>query len=116
MSKAPGVQPYRWLAEHFDRVFGGYRKFIEAAHRTMKRRKAWCDCEWFVQEGRLWRRHTERVEEVCWTADEIHDVLTAAGFTQVQLWDATPFFKGDGITTEGCRSFVLARKRHQARC
>jgi hypothetical protein len=82
---------------------------------NLKRRKAWCDCEWFVQEGRLWRRHTERVEEVCWTADEIHDVLTAAGFTQVQLWDATPFCKGDGITTEGCRSFVLARKRHQAR-
>ena len=259
MFKAAGVQPYRWLAEHFDRVFGGYRKFIEAAHRNivepilpqvrvacdlacgtgttaldlaargirmygvdlspgmcratrrkarerklalrviqadmrdfrlpepvdlilseydainhvprrsdfrrvalavaralnpggwfffdvnnlaafdkywrgnwwiekpgiilamrnghnLKRRKAWCDCEWFVQEGRLWRRHTERVEEVCWTADEIHDVLTAAGFTQVQLWDATPFCKGDGITTEGCRSFVLARKRHQARC
>jgi hypothetical protein len=83
---------------------------------NLKRRKAWCDCEWFVQEGRLWRRHTERVEEVCWTAEEIHNLLTAAGFTQVQLWDATPFFTGDGITTEGCRSFVLARKRHQARC
>ena len=81
---------------------------------NLKRRKAWRDCEWFVQEGRLWRRHTERVEEVCWTADEIHDVLTAAGFAQVRLWDATPFFKGDGITTKGCRSFVLARKRRQA--
>lgn len=64
-----------------------------------------------MQEGRLWRRHTERVEEVCWTEDEIHDVLTAAGFAQIQLWDATPFCKGDGMTTEGCRSFVLARKR-----
>jgi len=51
----------------------------------LKRRKAWCDCEWFVQEDRLWRRHTERVEEVCWTADEIHDVLTAADFTQVPI-------------------------------
>jgi SAM-dependent methyltransferase len=78
---------------------------------NLKRRKAWCDCEWFVQEGRLWRRHTERVEEVCWTEDEIHDVLTAAGFAQIQLWDATPFCKGDGMTTEGCRSFVLACKR-----
>jgi len=77
---------------------------------SLQRRKAWCDCEWFVREGRLWRRHTERVEEVCWTEDEINGVLTAAGFAQVQVWDATPF-KGDGITTEGCRSFFLACKR-----
>jgi SAM-dependent methyltransferase len=253
MSKAAGVPPYRWLAEHFDQVFGGYRKSIEAAHRAivepilpqvrvacdlacgtgttaldlaargirmygvdlspgmcratrrkardrklplqviqadmrdfrlpepvdlilcefdainhvprrsdfrrvalavaralnpvgwfffdvnnlaafdkywrgtwwiekpgivlamknghnLKRRRAWCDCEWFVQEGRLWRRHTERVEEVCWTADEINSALTTAGFTQVQMWDAAPFYKGDGMTVEGCRTFVLARK------
>ena len=44
------------------------------------RRKAWCDCEWFVQEGRLWRRHTERVEEVCWTADEIQECADCGGF------------------------------------
>jgi len=35
MSKAAGVQPYRWLAEHFDQVFGGYRKSIESAHRAI---------------------------------------------------------------------------------
>ena len=40
---------------------------------SLKRRKAWCHCEWFVQEGRLWRRHTERVEEVCWTEEEVRD-------------------------------------------
>jgi SAM-dependent methyltransferase len=78
---------------------------------NLQRRKAWCDCEWFVREGRLWRRHTERVEEVCWTEDEINGVLTAAGFARVQVWDATPFFNGDGITAEGCRSFFLACKR-----
>ena len=82
---------------------------------NLKQHKAWCDCEWFVQEGRLWHRHTERVEEVCWTEHEIHHVLTAAGFAQVQVWDATPFFKGDGMITQGCRSFFLARKRHPAR-
>jgi SAM-dependent methyltransferase len=74
-------------------------------------RKAWCDCEWFVREGRLWRRHTERVEEVCWSEDEIRGELTAAGFAEVRVWDAAPYFKSDGITTEGCRSFFLARKR-----
>ena len=50
-----------------------------------------------------------------WTPEEINDGLTAAGFTEVQIWDATPFCKGDGMTVEGCRSFVLARKRRQAR-
>ena len=79
---------------------------------NLKRRRAWCDCEWFVQEGRLWRRHTERVEEVCWTEEEIRDVLTAAGFGQVQEWDAASFFTGDPVTTEGCRTYYLACKRH----
>jgi len=77
----------------------------------LKRRKAWCDCEWFVEEGRLWRRHTERVEEVCWTEEEIRAALTAAGFARVQVWDAAPFFKGDGITSKGCRSYYLAQRR-----
>ncbi len=31
----------------------------------LKRRKAWCVCEWFVQERRFWRRHTERVWRRC---------------------------------------------------
>jgi SAM-dependent methyltransferase len=82
---------------------------------NLKQLKAWCDCEWFVQERRLWRRHTERVEEVCWTEDEIHDTLTKAGFGRVQVWDATQFFDGDGITTQGCRSFFLARLQDEAR-
>jgi len=82
---------------------------------NLKRRRAWCDCEWFVQEGRLWRRHTERVEEVCWTEEEIRDALTAAGFGQIKVWDAAPFFTGDPVTTEGCRTYYLACKRRQAR-
>lgn len=82
---------------------------------NLNRRKAWCDCEWFVQEGRLWHRYSEGVEEVCWTEAEIGDALTAAGFAQVEIWDTAPFFKGDAITTEGCRSFYLARKRRVAR-
>jgi SAM-dependent methyltransferase len=81
----------------------------------VKRRKAWCDCDWLVREGRRWRRHTERVEEVCWSEEEIRDTLTAAGFCEIQVWDAAPFFKGDGITTEGCRSFYLARRQRRAR-
>jgi len=78
---------------------------------NLQRRRAWCDCEWFVKAGHLWRRHSERVEEVCWTEDEIHDALNAAGFGRVQVRDAAAFFQGDGMTSEGCRSFFLARKR-----
>lgn len=76
----------------------------------LKRHRAWCDCEWFLREGRLWRRRTERVEEVCWSEEEIRNVLTAAGFGEIEIWDAARFFQGDGITTEGCRSYFLARK------
>ena len=81
----------------------------------LKRRKAWCDCDWFVREGRLWRRHTERVEEVCWSEEEIRHALSAAGFAGIRVWDAAPFLQGDGITTEGCRSFYLARKARPGR-
>ena len=31
--------------------------------------RAWSDAEWFVRDGRCWRRHRERVEEVCWNSD-----------------------------------------------
>jgi SAM-dependent methyltransferase len=82
---------------------------------NLKRGKAWCDCEWFVREGRLWRRHTERVEEVCWAQGEIRDALNAAGFAAVQVWDAAPFFRGGDVTTKGCRSYYLARKGRQIR-
>lgn len=73
--------------------------------------KAWCDCEWFVEEGPLWRRYRERVEEVCWTEDEIRNALAGAGFAELHAWDAAPFFKDEGITAEGCRTFFLARKQ-----
>jgi len=81
----------------------------------LEQRKAWCDCEWFVREGSLWRRHIERVEEVCWTDREIRHALTAAGFAQIKMWDAAQFRTGDFLDAEGCRSFYLARKRSECR-
>lgn len=73
--------------------------------------RAWTDVEWFVREGRLWRRHTERVEEVCWSNREIHAALRSAGFDSIRSFDAAPFFGQDRLTTPGCRTFFLARKR-----
>lgn len=78
--------------------------------------KAWSDIEWFIREGSCWRRRHERVEEVCWSFDEVRRVFEKAGFDQVRAWDATPFFKGDPLITAGCRSFYVARKaERQAR-
>ena len=72
--------------------------------------RAWSDVEWFVREGSLWRRYRERVEEVCWSAEEVRSALASQGFDQVREIDAAPFFKGE-IITAGCRSFYLARKK-----
>jgi SAM-dependent methyltransferase len=78
-------------------------------NHNLKLDKAWSDIEIFVREGRTWRRHHERVEEVCWASDEIRRVFRAAGFDSVLDWDAAPFFNQNSIGP-GCRSFYLARK------
>jgi SAM-dependent methyltransferase len=75
-----------------------------------KRNRGVTECEWFLREGALWRRHTETVEQVCWTQAEVRRTLRAAGFDQVRTWDATPFFKGAARIEPGCRTFYRARK------
>lgn len=72
--------------------------------------KAWADVEWFVREGKCWKRHHEHIEEVCWTAGEIREALSRAGFDRLRSWDAAPFFQ-DAYTRPGNRTFWLARKR-----
>jgi SAM-dependent methyltransferase len=71
--------------------------------------RAWSDVEWFVRKGKAWTRHHERVEEVCWTPDEIRDALTRAGFDRLRTWDAAKFFN-DAFIRPGHRTFWLARK------
>jgi SAM-dependent methyltransferase len=75
-----------------------------------QREKGWSNVEWFIREGRLWRRHQERVEEVAWTPGEIRRTLREAGFDQVQVWDAALFMKTDPSVRPGYRSFYLARR------
>jgi hypothetical protein len=72
--------------------------------------RGWTNIEWFLREGRYWRRRRERVEQVSWTATEIRGALRQAGFDQIRAWDATPFFKDDPKIRPGCRTFYLARK------
>jgi len=75
-----------------------------------KRGKAWKNVEWFIQEGNLWRRQHEHVEEVCWTGAEIRATLREAGFESVRAWDAAPFFGKSAIMRPEYRTIYLARK------
>ena len=72
--------------------------------------RAWSDVEFFIREGSRWRRRHERVEEVCWSSDEIHRVFHGAGFEWIREWDAAPFFQGNPMIGPGCHTFYLARK------
>ncbi|HEY1207553.1 MAG: class I SAM-dependent methyltransferase [Bryobacteraceae bacterium] len=74
------------------------------------RDRGWTTIDWFCREGRSWRRHRERVEQVAWTRAEMYGTLRAAGFDRIGAWDATPFFKGDPKIEPGCRTFYLARR------
>ncbi len=73
--------------------------------------KAFADAEWFIREGRLWRRRHEYIEQVCWTDQEIRGALRDAGFCSIRKWDAAPFFKDDPFVRPGYRTFYLARKQ-----
>jgi SAM-dependent methyltransferase len=72
--------------------------------------RAWCDMELFIREGSRWRRHQERVEEVCWTRNEIRRTFQEAGFDQLRAWDEAPFFGKNSPVGPGCRTVYLARK------
>ncbi|MCC6588535.1 MAG: class I SAM-dependent methyltransferase [Bryobacterales bacterium] len=91
-TEAPGVA----LTMH-----GGYDR---------KTGKAWSDLEWFIQEGKLWRREREHFEEVCWSGKEMRTALKNAGFDAIRSWDATKFFLRDNYMKPGYRNFYLARK------
>jgi SAM-dependent methyltransferase len=71
--------------------------------------RAWSEIELFIRKGRCWRRQHERVEEVCWSSNEIRRILRETGFDRVRAWDAAPFWKSPRIDP-GCRTIYLARK------
>jgi hypothetical protein len=78
---------------------------MRSGHRGAR---TWSDIEWFVREGPLWRRHSERAEEVCWTAAEVERAFRAAGFADLAAIDPAPLLKAH--LAPGCRTFYLARK------
>ena len=78
-----------------------------------ERDRGWTNLEWFLQEGRRWRRCRERIEQVAWTRAELTSTLRKSGFDRIRTFDATPFFTGDPRIRPGCRTFYLARKSLQ---
>jgi SAM-dependent methyltransferase len=78
--------------------------------------RARIDVERFIRErglgkdGHLWRRHHERVEEVCWRREEIQHAMRDAGFDRLRSWDAKPFLGANPLVTRRCHTFYLAQK------
>ena len=75
-----------------------------------QRDRGWSNVEWFLRDGKYWRRRHERIEQVAWTKAEMRSALRGAGFDRIGAFDATPFFTGDLRIRPGCRTFYLARK------
>jgi len=71
--------------------------------------RAWAEIDLFVKEGQHWLRHHERVEEVCWSSQEIQTTFRDAGFDQLRAWDAAQFWKTPPLK-KGSRTIYLARK------
>lgn len=82
---------------------------VMQGHHASGTDRAQVDVHWFVRRGHAWRRHHERIEEVCWSEAEIRAALAAAGLTEVGTWDAAPFFR-NAFTRPGNRTFWLVRK------
>ena len=104
VNTARGFDSY-WRGDHWMEAPG----VIAVMRSGHKGNHAWSDVEWVIREGRLWRRRTERVDEVCWPAAEIEATLYREGFDRVQAWDAAPFLRDTKIP-RNCRTFYLARK------
>ncbi|MFQ5926362.1 MAG: class I SAM-dependent DNA methyltransferase [Terriglobia bacterium] len=87
-------------------------KFVLASHGgyDRRRRKGRSQFEWFLPEGKQWRRATETYQQVCWTHAEIRRALRRAGFDRVRAWDSHKVIPGPVWIRPGCRTFYLAQK------
>lgn len=93
------------FSEQEDTVFvphGGY---------DAERDKGWFVAEYFIRDGRRWRRVSERFEQVWWTQEEIQKTFEQAGFRIVRVVDASEMkLNGKGVIPPGYIVFYLAQK------
>lgn len=80
-----------------------------------RRQKGWLNFEWFVPEGKLWRRYRERVEDVWWTDAEIRRALRSAGFRRIRTWDGVDVRPRHPQVRRGFDVYYLAQKPPAAR-
>jgi SAM-dependent methyltransferase len=83
-------------------LHGGYER---------RRKKGWLKFEWFLPAGKMWRRHRERIEEICWTDAEVRRALRQAGFHRIRAWDATEVRPRSMRSRPGFDCYFLAQKK-----
>jgi len=97
-----------WTGGHLLEV-DGLAMFIRGSYNA-RRKKGICLVDWFIRQGKLWRREQEVIEQVCWSELEMRQALAAAGFRVHGVWDASLFFANSPGAISGARTFFLARK------
>jgi SAM-dependent methyltransferase len=75
-----------------------------------RRNRAWMQCEWFVREGRVWRRYRERLEDTWWSDGEIRRALRRAGFVRIRAWDGARVRPRAMKPRSGFDRYYLAQK------
>jgi len=108
VNNRPGFESY-WKGSHCIEKPGivlVMKNGNDAAHD-----RAWSDCDLFIRQGSFWRRHRERVEEVCWSNAEIRQAFGQAGFNGIKAWDSAQFITNFPEMRPGCRTHYLVRKR-----
>ncbi len=104
-------------AKGFRRYWSG-EVWIEKPHFTIVMRNghtpaatnAWSDIEIIIRDCQRIRRHRERVQEVCWSRDEVRRIFNAAGFDRIRAIDEARFYRGKLPVVPGCRTAYLVHK------
>lgn len=85
-------------------------KLVLHSRYAQRRGKAWLHFEWFLPAGKLWRHRQERIENVCWTDEEIRRVLRSAGFQRIRVWDGVAVRPPLPGARRGTDTYYLAQK------
>lgn len=75
-----------------------------------RRQKGRLTFEWFLRDGRRWRRHREHIEDCWWTEMEVRRALRGAGFTRIRQWDGTEVRPPSPQQKPGFDWYFLAQK------
>jgi SAM-dependent methyltransferase len=79
------IYEQRWPVPYF----GEGRDVLMVTHGgyDVQTDKGWLVADFFIRDGRRWRRSKDRIDQVCWSDDEIRKTLQEAGFENIQAVD-----------------------------